>query len=432
MQNDNFDISISDNGRQYCKKVFPNQCQLLLEKIPSFFTASIGVYVKIGSKYEKPSQKGISHLIEHLVFRGTQNRTSQDIVNYIESVGGKIDACTERELTCFLVKLLKEDIIRGIELLFDLVTKPNFCEESLNKERKIVLREIEEGKEDFQLSVHDLLIKNMFHDSLGYPIYGDETSLCNINMTQIQQFYQEHYVPANITISITGNFDENYVLETIAKTFGALSGESCNYRSVCIAEVRQNLVHQYEKTEQTYFCYGTEGLKQTHPDRVAMYIISSILGEGMSSRLYKKIREEAGLAYTIYSYYTLYAETGAFIMTGVISNGKLKETIDIIKTELTGICNGNISFKELNMAKAKLKGNFYFNLELVENTMIRLAKLNDWHGRHFTIGEELRMMEAVGIDDVIRVAQRLFQNQKWNLAVIGNDNNDIGKGDISI
>jgi predicted Zn-dependent peptidase len=429
---DKFDLKLTDGRRTYYKKTFHNKCQIIVEQIPSFFTVSIGVWIKIGSKYEKINQKGISHLVEHLLFCGTQNRSSQDIVNHIESVGGKIDACTERELTCFSVKLLKEDISRGMELLFDLVTSPNFYKESINKEKEIILREIEEGEEDYQLRVHDLLIENMFPNSLGYPIYGDKESLNKIDIEQIQQFYKDYYIPENIVIAATGDFEGNNVLGIVEKTFGSMANKQCEYSLLKIPEVKPNVLYHRENTEQTYFCLGTEGLKQTDEDRVVMYIISSVLGEGMSSRLYKKIREEAGLAYTIYSYYTLYAETGAFIITGIISNEKLHKAIDIIKVELDSICSGDISNEELNMAKAKLKGNFFFNIESVENAMIRLAKLNDWHGKHFTISEELKMIERVTLNDVIRVAKRLFQNNKWNLAIISNDSNSIKEGDMSI
>ena len=428
MDIENYDIKLTDHGRKYFKKVFPNKCQLIMEQIPSFFTTSIGVWIKIGSKYEKQIEKGISHLIEHLVFCGTQNRSSYDIVNHIESVGGKIDACTERELTCFSIKLLQEDVLRGLELLHDLVTKPNFSENSLSKEKEIILREIQEGEENYQLSVHDLLINNMFGNSLGYPIYGDKESLNKITLEEIQDFYNNYYVPENIVISVTGSFEKNSVYQKIKESFGSLT---CNKRKnderVYISGVKRDILYHHENTEQTYFCFGTEGLKQTDKDRVVMYIISSILGEGMSSRLYKKIREEAGLAYTIYSYYTLYAETGAFIITGVIENDKLQETIDIIKLELNNICNGDVSIQELKTAKAKLKGNFFFNLEPVENAMIRLAKLNDWHSRHFTISEELSMIEDVTLNDIKRVAQRLFKNDNWNLAVIGNYSNSVRK-----
>ncbi|OLN29404.1 M16 family metallopeptidase [Desulfosporosinus metallidurans] len=414
-----YDIKFDDINSIYAKKIFPNKCQLLIEKLPWSFTTSIGVWVKVGSKYDKEDEKGLSHLIEHLLFRGTQNRSAQEIVNYMESVGGEINAFTERELTCFSVKILKGDVQRGIELLYDLVAKPLFNDEDIAKEKEIVKREIEEQEEDYHLRVHDLLIKNMYPNSLGYHIYGDKKNLDNLSKEKIENFYRKFYIPENIAISVTGNFDESLIEDLVKRTFASLPTSHFSPNQLIVPTIKRNLSFFEKDVEQTYFCLGTEGLKQTDPDRVIMFVISSLLGEGMSSRLYKKVREEFGLAYTIYSYYTLYVETGAFLITGITQNGQLKSVLEILKNELYNICNFKVSKEELNMAKAKLQGNFFFNLEQVANRMIRLSKLNDWHGRHYSITEELKMIEIISIDDVVRVADRLFKSDNWNLSIIG-------------
>lgn len=420
----NYDIKFNDINSTYGKKVFPNMCQLLIEKLPWSFTTSIGVWVKVGSKYEKDEEKGLSHFVEHLLFRGTQNRSAQEIVNYIESVGGEINAFTERELTCYSIKLLNGDVQRGIDLLYDLVTKPLFNNEDISKEKEIVKREIEEQEEDYHLRVHNLLIENMFPNSLGYPIFGNKKVLDQISKEQIESFYRKYYIPQNITISIAGNFEENLIIDQVQRTFASLETGHSSTENLIIPTIKSNLNFLEGDVEQTYFCLGTEGLKQTDPDRVIMYVISSILGEGMGSRLYKKVREEFSLAYTIYSYYTLYEETGAFSIIGITKNGYLNSVLEIIKQELISICNFEVLNEELAMAKAKLKGNFFFNLEQVVNRMIRVSKLNEWHAKHYSIREEIEMIEKILIDDVIRVANRLFKIDNWNLSIIGKGLND--------
>jgi predicted Zn-dependent peptidase len=427
-----FDLKLIDTEGIFLNKKFTNGCQVLMEKLPWFLSTSIGIWIKVGSKYESKTERGMSHLIEHLLFRGSKNRSAQEITDYIELVGGEINACTERELTCYSVKVLHDDVLRGIELLYDLVTNPLFNEEHIAKEKEIVLREVEEHEEDYHSCVHDLLIENMISGPLGYPIYGDKTTLNIINKKQIEHFYNQYYIPENMVISIAGNFNEDEALQHILKTFGSLSRQNSIKKRTSNHMKKSEMVIKDENVEQIYFCLGIEGLKQTDNDRVAMYVISSILGEGMGSRLYKKVREEAGLAYTIYTYYTLYNELGTFIITGVTTTGNLKPIVEIVKNETKDLYQRRVPEKELAMAKAKLKGNYYSNLEQVVNRMIRIAKLNDWHNRHFTIDEEVQMIEQVTVEDVMRVSKRLFFHDKWSLAIIGSGLSTSKKGELQL
>jgi len=221
-------------------------------------------------------------------------------------------------------------------------------------------------------------------------------------------------------ISVAGNCNAEEIIKVLGKTFGSLEGSTRETVEFERPAYEKNRVQKNYEIDHTYFCLGVQGLKQKDDDRVAMYAISSILGEGMSSRFYKEIREEYGLAYTIYTYYTLYAEAGTFAIAGICSNEDLEQITELILKQIKNLINVTVPQQELDRAKAKLKGNFYINLESVENRMIRLAKLEDWHGRHFTIGDELEMLNAVSATDVQRVSKKLFHDKPWVEAMVMN------------
>jgi predicted Zn-dependent peptidase len=415
-------------GSGYQKTVLDNGIRVITEQIPYLKSVSIGVWVATGSRDEQPSENGISHFIEHLLFKGTERRTAFDIAKEIDSVGGTLNAFTGREYTCFYAKVIDKNLPLAIDLLSDIFLHSLMDVKDVEKERMVILQEIKMVEDTPDDYIHDLFSRVCWGDHpLGFPIFGTSELVQSFTRDQIYQFLKENFQPNRIIICAAGNLEHREVVDRVGETFGQLpksnrARERLRPHSICTTNVRKR------ELEQVHFCLGTKGLQYNHSLRFASYILNTILGGGMSSRLFQEIRENRGLAYSVYSYLPSYIDTGLVVVYAGTNEDSFKEVIELILKEFNRLKGEPFKDGELETAKEQLKGNLLLSLESSDNLMTRLAKNEIYFGSYFPVEKILRGIDEVGQEVVRSLASDLFDERFFCLTVLGPlDGNPLDK-----
>ncbi len=403
----------------YRKTVLPNGVRIISEEVPHVPSVTIGLWATVGSRNEQPEKNGISHFVEHMLFKGTPGRDALAISKAIESVGGVLNAFTTREYTCVYAKVLPQHTELAVDILADAFLHSTFLSEELEKERKVILQEIgmvEDTPDDW---VHDLFSESFWPDHpLGRPILGTVSILEALKRDDLIDYFSGYFWPEGLVISAAGALDHDHLVRLAERHFvldrtsarPALQKPPLPTKSVAIR--RKNL-------EQVHLCLGTVGIAQTHPLREAGYMLNTILGGSMSSRLFQEIREKRGLAYSVYSFLSTYADAGQFGVYAGTGAENVTQVIDLVLTELRAIKRNSITPPELASAKEQLKGSFLLSLESSDNRMDRLARDEIYYGRHYPVEEVVAEIERVTLDDLHAVAHELFSGDTLSLAVIG-------------
>ena len=403
----------------YRKTVLENGLRVITEAWPHTEAASVGIWVRTGSRDERPEENGLSHFIEHLVFKGTRRRSALDIVREIESVGGTINAFTAKEYTCFHAKVLGKDLPLALDVLCDLLTEPLFDPVELEKERMVILQEIKMADDVPDDHIYDLFHRSFWGDHpLGLPIIGTKETVSSFSREQIEGFFRRRYTPERMIVAAAGQIEHEEVVKEVEKRLGSIP-PSDDHRPEPRAEGGKGGVGvEYRELEQVHLCLGVRGIPYAHPNRFAGYVLHTILGGNMSSRLFQEIREKRGLTYSVYSFMNSYRDSGVLGVYAGTTKEELDEVIDLILRELRRMKAGEIEEREVQVAKEYLKGNMALALESSDGRMSRLAKNEIYFGRHIPLEEALRELDRVDVERVLE-ATREFFNASFNLVLLG-------------
>ncbi|HEY2420900.1 MAG TPA: pitrilysin family protein, partial [Neobacillus sp.] len=350
-----------------------NGVRIVLEHIPTVRSVAIGVWIGTGSRNEDLQNNGISHFLEHMFFKGTTTRTAKEIAESFDSIGGQVNAFTSKEYTCYYAKVLDTHSQFALDVLADMFFHSTFVEEELNKERNVVLEEIKMYEDTPDDIVHDLLSRAVYGEHpLAYPILGTEETLNTFTGEKLNDYIHERYSPENVVISIAGNITESFILE-VEKYFGSYKGG--------IKETPENVplfhssrISRKKDTEQAHLCIGFEGLKVGHDDVYSLVTLNNILGGSMSSRLFQEVREQRGLAYSVFSYHSAYQDSGIVTVYGGTGAKQLDVLFDTIQETLDKLKQDGITEKELTNSKEQLKGSLMLSLESTNSRMSRNGK----------------------------------------------------------
>lgn len=403
----------------YQRATLPNGLKIICESIPHVHSVSIGVWVGTGSRYENPENNGISHFIEHMLFKGTSRRTTKQIAEEIDAVGGQLNAFTTKEYTCYYVKVLGERFHLGVDLLADMFTNSLFAPEEIEKEKQVVLEEIKCYEDSPDELVHDLFAGAVMKGHpLGRPILGTPESITRINRQVIMDYLLQHYTSDNIVFAAAGNVQIDQIIAAVEKSFLKLTGKIIT-KLPPLPVFKQEIILKSKDTEQVNLCVGTRGINRGHLDRYAVFVLDSILGGSVSSRLFQELREERGLVYVTGSNHSAYKDTGLFTVYAGTSLKNYHEVVDLIKQEIKRFYNEPLNDKELNRAKEQLKGNMLLGLESTCNRMSRIAKSELYQEKLLTPEESVAKLEAVTKEDVSRVAGEMFGSNELTITAIG-------------
>ena len=415
------------------KSVLDNGIRVITETIPSVHSATLGFWVENGSRHERPSINGISHFIEHMLFKGTPSRSASDIAKEIDSVGGVLNGFTSREYSCYYAKVLADKFPMAIELLSDIVLNSVFQLDDIEKERKVILQEIFMQEDSPDEHVHDLFSQTFWNGHpLGLPILGNRDTVGHMSRQELMDFMAEGYCGDKIIICAAGNIQHQDVVDHISQAFASI--KPSKRIPLCVVPQCGHHINIIEKPlEQLHICLGTKALPQDHPQRFAAFLLNVILGGSMSSRLFQKVREEQGLAYSIYSYLNGHSDAGSLVVYAGTSPDDAVKTVSIILHEMRRFKTELVPDHELQSAKDQLRGNLLLSLESTDSRMSRLAKSEIYHGRYLPLEEILDGFKQVTSEKIQGLAEALFCNDCLNLQLIGRiKKNDFPLVDLTL
>ncbi|WP_400163027.1 M16 family metallopeptidase [Brevibacillus sp. TJ4] len=393
-----------------------NGLRIVTEKIPSVRSVAIGIWVGTGSKYENEQNNGISHFLEHMFFKGTQTRSAKEIAETFDEIGGNVNAFTSKEYTCYYARVLDQHAPIALDVLSDMFFNSVFDSGELEKEKNVVIEEIGMYDDTPDDLVHDLIARASYGDHpLGYSILGTEDVLRSLKRDDLLQYIEQRYLPVNTVISVAGNFDDA-LTEEIKKRFSAYPSTRQDTVVQAPAFLAGSIAHQ-KTTEQAHICFSLPGLPVGHEDSYSLTLLNNVLGGSMSSRLFQEIREERGLAYSVYSYHSAYKETGTFTIYTGTAPEQVSQVFDIVSNLLRDVADNGITDKELNKGKEQLKGSLMLSLESTSSRMSRLGKNELLLKRHLSLDEVISKIDSVSHESVRAVAQQLFR-QKLALAMV--------------
>jgi len=403
------------------KHGFANGLTLITETMPDVRSVSIGIWLRRGSRHEHARLNGISHFIEHLVFKGTQTRSSRDIALAMDSVGGQMDAFTSKEYTCFYAKVLDEHLPVAIDLLADIVQRPLFDPTELERERKVVLEEIQMVEDTPDDLIYDVFSSHFYPgNALGRPIQGTEKTVSDLGRRQLLKFFRDSYRPENLLIVAAGNVEHGAMRRMIRSAFDGLEPGGRGERRLSKPRPKPGVVtRRRQELSQLHLLLGLPAFPESREGRYPLYLYNTILGGTMSSRLFQKIREERGLVYSVYSAVNSFLDAG-FLNVYAATNPKTgAEVVRVVKQELLDLAENGPSAEELRVAKEHLKGSLMLSLESTASRMSNLARQEIYYGRQFSLNQTLRGVERVSRKTVHELARKLTQRRSLGLAAVG-------------
>ena len=408
------------NQRNLRRTVLPNGLIVLTERMEHLRSVAMGVWIKSGSRCEDAETNGISHFVEHMVFKGTRSRTSLNIAREMDSIGGNLDAFTGKETICFNVKSLANHVPIALDVLADLVLNPVFASTEIERERGVILEEIKIDEDNPDVLVHELFTQNFWKDHpLGKPILGTTKTVGRLDQQKLFDYHAASFRGGNMVFSAAGDLEHDAFVDAVSKKFvGLPSGEAAHEMQAPLASAR--IILQNKKSlEQVQLCMGVPAPKITDDNRFATLILNTVLGSGMSSRLFQTIREERGLAYAIYSDLSPYSDTGSLCVYAGTSANKALDVIDLVLAEFRNLKEIPLSDEELTRAKDQLKGNILMGLESSNSRMANLARQEMYFHQFFTADEIIARIDAVDAEHVQAMAQRLFVSERIAVTLLG-------------
>ena len=406
----------------YKEYILENNLTVVYERLNHLKSVSFGVWIGAGARYETRRNNGISHFIEHMVFKGTEKRTAKDIACEIDRIGGEINAFTGKDCTCYYTKTLYSDLETAVEILSDMLLNPVFNLEHMETEKKVVMEEISMYEDDPEELVHDLLTEEMWNGvPLGYPILGTAESLERIVRDDLIEYMSTFYIPDNCVISVVGNFDEEHLIEIINKYFG--KWKSLGYCNLSNERplFRTHFLFKKKETEQTHLCIGFRGLPMGDNRTYALMVLNNIIGGGMSSRLFQRIREELGLVYSIYSFPTSFRDCGMFTIYVAANPDKVNKVIECIGSEINNLISQGITESELLRSKNQLKGNYCLSLDSTSGRMTSIGKSKIITGTVTYPEEILKQIDNIRISEVLDLIDWIFKEGETGVVILGDE-----------
>jgi predicted Zn-dependent peptidase len=387
--------------------------------MPYVRSASLGIWADVGSAAERSEQRGISHLVEHMLFKGTERRTAREIAETMDGVGGNLNAFTDKEATCYYAKVIDHHVPLAIDVLADMFLHSTFAPGELSKEQKVVLEEIRMYDDSPDEMIHDLFTSTMWRGAnLGEPTIGYAETVSALTRDDLRAHMQARYTPDRVVFAAAGNVEHDAIVELVERSFTGFEGVAESPHPERPALTPATLI-KTKDTEQAYVVIGTRGLSVRDERRYELSVLDTILGGGMSSRLFQEVREKRGLAYSVYSFQQGYREAGLFGVSAGTSPGSVQECVDVIVEALAQMAEEGPSEAELTLAKEHLKGSLTLSLEASSGRMIRLGRSEFNLGRLFTIEEIERAIDAVQFEGVVALARELFVPEGLGLCVLG-------------
>jgi predicted Zn-dependent peptidase len=400
-------------------ETLPGGLRLVTEAMPQVRSISIGVWLMRGSRHESDAESGIAHFVEHMLFKGTHNRSAQQIAQEIDSIGGQMDAFTTKEYAGYYIKVLDEHLPLAVDLLGDLVLRPAFAVDDIAREKSVILEEIKMVEDAPDDLVHELFAQQFWpRHPLGRPILGTPATVESFDQKGLRSYFDRMYVAPQLLISVAGHMEHARVRDLIAKSFATVKTTSGASETTPPAPVA-SVAYRQKDIEQSHVCMGTPAYHQAHEDRHALYVLNTILGGSMSSRLFQHIREDRGLAYSVFSTITSYSDAGMVTIYAGCAADRVKEVVDVSLAELRELRTTPVPGDELRRAKDHLKGNLVLNLESSASRMSHLARQYILFGRQYTLDEMTKAVDAVTAEDVQRVAGELFHDAALSATVVG-------------
>ncbi|MBI5022044.1 MAG: insulinase family protein [Ignavibacteriales bacterium] len=410
---------ISALRTNYNKTILPNGLRIVTEEIPYVRSVSVGVWIDVGSRDEIESTNGITHFIEHMVFKGTKRFNNQQIARSLESVGGYLNAFTTKEHTCFYARILDEHVERALDVISDLIQHPTLNIKEIEKEKLVVLEELKNIEDDPDDLIHDVLDKNVYRKhSLGYPVIGIAENIKSFTRVQMLEHIQNHFTPDKMVIAAAGNLDHKAFTDLVAKYF------ILNSKKKFSSNRDQHPGKSFLNTEtierpinQAYVCIGTRSYSIHSNMRYPLLLMNTILGEGMSSRLFQNIREKYGFAYSIFSFVNLLSDTGIFGVYVGTDNHNIERSLDLIYRELDKLKDKEISKAEISRTKAQMKGSLMLGLENMSNRMMRLGSGELYFNQYISLDEVIKNIDAINADNVLDIANKLLHKEKFSTVI---------------
>lgn len=412
---------LNNTSENYQKTVLDSGIRVVSETIPHVRSVSVGVWTNVGSRDEDEKRNGISHFLEHMVFKGTKKRTVRDIAQSLESVGGFLNAFTTKEQTCFYARVLDERLPRAIDVLADILQNATFDTQEMEKEKTVVIEELKNGEDDPEDLLHDSFERAVFPEhSLGYPIIGTEKNLRAFTRRDLFSHVSTHYTAPRMVVAVAGNVNHSRLVALVEKSFRQVKKR--RERTKRTQGPRRAVKPSHKVVErpitQAHVCHGTVGYSVRHRERYPLLVMNALLGEGMSSRLYQSIRERRGLAYNVYSYITFLSDTGVFGTYIGTDRNKIDDAIALIQKEFKRLREKPVSRAELDRTKSQIKGTMMLGLENMSGRMMRLGS-GELHFESFTpLDAVLKKVDNVTPERIQRVANNLFVEKNFSTVIV--------------
>lgn len=395
-----------------------NGVRIVLENIPTVRSVAIGVWIGTGSRNETLKDNGISHFLEHMFFKGTKTRSAREIAESFDSIGGQVNAFTSKEYTCYYAKVLDTHASYALEVLADMFFNSTFEDGELQKEKNVVYEEIKMYEDTPDDIVHDILSKAIYGShSLGYPILGTEETLQTFNGDSLRDYMNKRYTPENVVISIAGNISEDFIKEADGY-FGDYQVTQTDSDEEIVPGFHNQFFTRKKDVEQAHLCLGFNGYPVGHENIYGLIVLNNILGGSMSSRLFQEVREQRGLAYSVFSYHTSYKDSGSLTIYGGTGAKQLDTLYETIDQTLKVLKRDGVTEKELSNSKEQLKGNLMLGLESTNSRMSRNGKNELVLKRHRTLDEMVEAIDSVSLEDVAAIANEVFTEDQFSVALI--------------
>ncbi|HXY01450.1 MAG TPA: pitrilysin family protein [Candidatus Limnocylindrales bacterium] len=408
------------NARDIHRHVLPNGLVTITETMQHVRSVSVGLWVRNGSRREVPAENGLAHFLEHMVFKGTDRRSAEDIAREMDSVGGMLDAFTSKEQICFNAKVLDEHLPIAFDVLADLVLRPKFDSNDVKRERQVVLEEIKMDLDNPEYLLHDIFTRGFWPDhSLGRPILGTPETVQKFDREAIRRRFHNWFAPDHILVTAAGNITHEQVLDLVEKEFGRLKPLGKPDKDAVPSTAAPIHLEAKRDLEQVHLCIGVPSLPIAHERRFAVAVLNNLLGGGMSSRLFQNIREKQGLAYAVFSELTPYSDVGMLSVYAGTAKETVGKVLDMTIAEFRAMKESPVSEEELLRAKNHLKGSLMLSLESTSSRMSNLARQELYFHRFSSLDEILASIEAVTRDEVQRLAREFFQTERIAVTVLG-------------
>jgi predicted Zn-dependent peptidase len=407
--------------RRIQRTVLPSGMIVLTERMEHLRSISLGVWVKTGSRDETAEINGISHFVEHMVFKGTKNRTAQGIAREMDSLGGNLDAFTGKETVCFNIKVLDEHLDPALDVLSDLVLNPIFTGEDIQREQGVIVEEIKMDEDNPDYLVHETFMQNFWKDhALGRPILGTKATVRSFDQARLFDFYGGRFCGGNMVLSAAGNLQHEQLLDMVTRRFEPLPA-GLPAMEAAMPQARSRIVLKQKKSlEQVQLVIGVPAPKIADAQRYTCFLLNTVLGGGMSSRLFQKVREERGMAYSIFSEINSFRDTGTLCVYAGTSNSNAAQVIQLTIEEFRRLKTEPLAAEELRRAKDQVKGNILLGLESSSSRMSNLARQEMYFDHFFGTQEIIENVERVTVEDVQLMAQQLFSTDAVAVTVLGN------------